>query len=141
MFEVALESGFWIFMLIVAGIAVSVFLLKKLITVVLHPVRKAKVQVAAIEYQDQNLNAKARKLASNPMGGNRSALQVSHLAHTMVDDMLFTFYRIEKDNQMLRLKIEANKGHNMAKVGDVGFVTYRSGQILEFEKIGNINEN
>lgn len=140
MVEIALENGFWIFLLAVAGIGVFVFLLKKLFTVLLHPVRKAKVQVAAIEYQDQNLNAKARKLASNPMGGNRSALQVSHLAHVMVDDMLFTFYQMGKDNKMIRLKIEANKGHNMARVGDVGFVTYQNGQILAFEKIGNINE-
>ncbi len=135
------DGGFLIFMLALAVIAVLVFLLRKLLKVLLHPVRKAKVQVASIEYQDQNLNAKARKLASNPMGGNRSALQVSHLAHTMVDDMLFTFYQMGKDNKLMRLKVAANKGSNMAKVGDVGFVTYQNGQILAFEKIGSINGN
>jgi hypothetical protein len=72
---------------------------------------------------------------------NRNSLQVSHLAHVMVDDMLFTFYQIGKDNKMIRLKIEASKGANMAQVGDIGFVTYQNGKILNFEKIGNINEN
>ena len=134
-------GGFLIFMLALAAIAIAVVLLKKLLQVLLNPVRKAKVQVAAIEYQDQNLNAKARKLGSNPMGGNRSALQVSHLAHVMVDDMLFSFYQMGKDNKMLRLKVASNTGANMAKVGDVGFVTYRNGQILAFEKIGSISEN
>jgi len=136
-----IDGGFLIFMLALAAIAVLVFLLRKLLKVLLHPVRKAKVQVASIEYQDQNLNAKARKLASNPMGGNRSALQVSHLAHSMVDDMLFTFYQMGKDNKLIRLKVAANKGGNMAKVGDIGYVTYQDGQILAFEKIANTNEN
>ena len=75
----SVDSGFILFMLALALAAVIVFLIRIGMRKILHPVRKQKVQVAAIEYQDQNLNAKARKLASNPMGGNRSALQVSHL--------------------------------------------------------------
>ena len=135
-------GGFIVFMLILAGMAVLVFLLTKLLKRILHPVRRAKVQVAAFEYQDQNLNAKARKLSNTPMNmSNRNSLQVSHLAHVMVDDMLFTFYQIGKDNKMIRLKIEASKGANMAQIGDIGFVTYQNGKILNFERIGNINEN
>jgi len=58
-----------------------------------------------------------------------------------VDDMLFTFYQMGKDNKLIRLKVAANKGGNMAKVGDIGYVTYQDGQILAFEKIANTNEN
>ncbi len=134
-----IDSGFIIFMLALVVVAIVLFLLKKLWHKLFHPVRKRKVQVAAVEYQDQNLNAKARKLGSNPMGGNRSALQVSHLAHSMVDDMLYTFYQTELENKTIRLKIQANAGANMAKVGDIGYVTYQDGWILGFEKTGNVN--
>ncbi len=136
----SVDSGFILFMLALALAAVIVFLIRIGMRKILHPVRKQKVQVAAIEYQDQNLNAKARKLASNPMGGNRSALQVSHLAHVMVDDMLFTLYEIENENKLLRLKAPAAIGNNMAKVGDIGYITYQDGRILSFEKTGSIVE-
>ena len=133
----SVDSGFILFMLALALATIIVFLIRIGMRKILHPVRKQKVQVAAIEYQDQNLNAKARKLASNPMGGNRSALQVSHLAHVMVDDMLFTLYAIENENKLLRLKAPAAIGNNMAKVGDIGYITYQDGRILSFEKTGS----
>ena len=136
----SVDSGFILFMLALALAAVIVFLIRIGMRKILHPVRKIKVQVAAIEYQDQNLNAKARKLNSNPMGGNRSALQVSHLAHVMVDDMLFTLYAIENENKTMRLKAPAAIGNNMAKVGDIGYITYQDGRILSFEKTGSIVE-
>ncbi len=136
-----IDGGFIIFMLGLAVAAIVIFLVRKGIQKLLHPVRKIKVQVAAIEMRDQNLNATARKLSTTPMNsGGRNSMQISHLAHAMVDDMLFTFYQLDNENKTIRLKIQANVGSNMAKVGDVGFVTYQDGWILGFEKTGNIND-
>lgn len=136
-----IDNGFIIFMLVLVAAAIVIFLARRGLQKLLHPLRRVKVQVAAIEYQDQNLNAKARKLNTTPMSGGRNSLQVSHLAHVMEDNMLFSFYQIENNNKTIRLKALASIGNNMAKVGDIGYVSYRGGMIEKFEKIGNINDN
>ena len=135
------EAGFFCFMLSLIVLILLFWLIKKSLKSILHPLRKVKVQVAAKERQDKNINAVARKYTSSPFSGKTNAMQAGDLAHTMVDDMIYTFYLLDKDHHQLKLKIEAGKGSSLAKVGDVGFVTYQDGKILGFEKIDNINES
>ena len=137
------DIGFLYFMLILIGIVILVFIIRKVLQHVLHPIRKVKVQVAHIERQDLNINAAARKMSAGvPMSGNRpntSQLQMSTMAHAMIDNFIYTFYMLDKGNKTIKLKIPVDIGKNMAKIGDIGYVTYQEGIILGFEKIKNIN--
>lgn len=142
------DGGFLIFMAALAVTASLVFLIKIGLTKLLHPVRKTKVQVAGVERQDLSVNANARKLTSMPTSGkdvtpvmSNGGMTSANLAHAMVDNVFYTFYQLEKNNQKLKLKIPANIGTNMAKPGDIGYVTYQDGVILSFERIGNVNDN
>lgn len=142
------DGGFLIFMAALAVTAGLVFLIKIGLTKLLHPVRKTKVQVAGVERQDLSVNANARKLTSMPTSGkdvtpvmSNGGMTSANLAHAMVDNVFYTFYQLEKNNQKLKLKIPANIGTNMAKPGDIGYVTYQDGVILSFERIGNVNDN
>lgn len=142
------DGGFIVFMLALIIVAILVFLLGKGLKKLLHPVRKAKVQVAGVERQDLSVNADARKLTSMPTSGkdvtpvmSNGGMTSANLAHAMVDNVFYTFYQLEKNNQKLKLKIPANIGTNMAKPGDIGYVTYQDGVILSFERIGNVNDN
>ena len=142
------DGGFLIFMAALAVTAGLVFLIKIGLTKLLHPVQKAKVQVAGVERQDLSVNADARKLTSMPTSGkdvtpvmSNGGMTSANLAHAMVDNVFYTFYQLEKNNQKLKLKIPANIGTNMAKPGDIGYVIYQDGVILSFERIGNVNDN
>ena len=142
------DGGFLIFIAALAVTAGLVFLIKIGLTKLLHPVRKTKVQVAGVERQDLSVNANARKLTSMPTSGkdvtpvmSNGGMTSANLAHAMVDNVFYTFYQLEKNNQKLKLKIPANIGTNMAKPGDIGYVTYQDGVILSFERIGNVNDN
>lgn len=142
------DGGFLIFMAALAVTASLVFLIKIGLTKLLHPVRKTKVQVAGVERQDLSVNANARKLTSMPTSGkdvtpvmSNGGMTSANLAHAMVDNVFYTFYQLEKNNQKLKLKIPANIGTNMAKPGDIGYVSYQDGVILSFERIGNVNDN
>lgn len=137
------DVGFLYFMLILVGVIILVFLARKLLQHVVHPIRKVKVQVAHIERQDLNINAAARKMSAGaPMSGNRpntSQLQMSTMGHAMIDNFIYTFYMLDKDHKTIKLKIPVDIGRNMAEIGDVGYVTYQDGIILGFERINNIN--
>lgn len=137
------DIGFLYFMLILIGVVILVFIVRKVLQHVLHPIRKVKVQVAHVERQDLNINAAARKMSAGlPMSGNRpntSQLQMSTMAHAMIDNYIYTFYMIDKGNKTIKLKIPVDIGKNMAKIGDIGYATYQDGIILGFEKITNIN--
>ena len=142
------DGGFLIFIAALAVTAGLVFLIKIGLTKLLHPVRKTKVQVAGVERPDLSVNANARKLTSMPTSGkdvtpvmSNGGMTSANLAHAMVDNVFYTFYQLEKNNQKLKLKIPANIGTNMAKPGDIGYVTYQDGVILSFERIGNVNDN
>ena len=125
--------------------AIIIFLLRKGLDSVLHPIKKVKVQVANIERQDQNINAAARKMSAGfPVSGNRPStnqMQMSNMAHAMEDNLMFTFYLLDKDNKKIKLKIPSGIGNNMAKVGDIGYVTHQNGIILRFEKTGSVEES
>ncbi len=137
------DIGFLYFMLILIGVVILVFIIRKLLQHILHPIRKVKVQVAHIERQDLNINAAARKMSAGlPMSGNRpntSQLQMTSMAHAMIDNYIYTFYMLDKDNKKIKLKIPVDIGKNMAEIGDVGYVTYQDGVILGFKRINNIN--
>ncbi len=139
-----IESGFLYFMLIFIGIVIVVLVIRRALRSILHPVKIERVQVANIERQDQNINAVARKMSAGfSMQGHRQSinqLHMSNMGHAMVDNLIYTFYLLDEDNRKIKLKIQTNIGNNMAKVGDVGFVTHQNGIILKFEKNGNVNE-
>ena len=136
------DGGFIVFMLALIIVAILVFLLGKGLKKLLHPVRKAKVQVAGVERQDQNVNAAARKMTSTPLATNsKNGLPGGNLAHAIVDNVFYTFYQLDNENKKLKLKIPGSIGNNMAKPGDIGYVTYQDGVILSFERIGNVNDN
>ncbi len=138
------DIGFLYFMLILIGSAMIVFIIRKVLQNVLHPIRKVRVQVAHIERQDQNINAVARKMSAGlSIQGNRptfTQLNMSNMGHAMEDNLIYTFYLQDEDNRKIKLKIQSDIGNNMAKPGDIGYVTYQDGFILSFEKTGNINE-
>lgn len=137
------DIGFWYFMLILIGVVICVFILRKALQYVLHPIRKVKVQVAHVERQDLNINAAARKMSAGvTMSGNRpntSYFQMSSMGHAMIDNYIYTFYMLDKNNKTIKLKISVDIGKNMAEIGDIGYVTYQDGLILKFERIKNIN--
>ena len=132
------DAGLLYFVLIMIAAAVVVVLGRKILLKLLHPVKREKVQVAGAERQDQNINAAARKMSS--MSSGKFSMNTSNMAHAMVDNMLYTFYRLEHNNQKLKLKIPVNQGSNMAQVGDIGYVEYQNGTILSFEKIGTVQQ-
>ncbi len=137
------DVGFIYFMLILIGTAILVFLIRKILQSVLHPIRKIKVQVAHIERQDLNINAAARKMSAGiTMSGDRpttTQFQMTNMGHAMIDNLIYTFYMLDKDNKTIKLKIQADIGKNMAEIGDIGYVTCQDELILGFEKINNIN--
>ena len=137
------DVGFLYFMLILIGIVILVFLIRKAVQSLLHPIRKVRVQVAHIETQDLNINAAARKMSAGvTMSGDRPAttqFQMNNMGHAMIDNLIYTFYILDKDNKKLLLKIQVDIGKNMAEIGDIGYVTYQDELILGFEKIKNIN--
>ena len=137
------DIGFLYFMLILIGVVICVFIFRKVLQHILHPIRKVKVQVAHVERQDLNINAAARKMSAGvTMSGNRpntSQFQMSNMGHAMIDNFIYTFYMLDKNNKTIKLKISVDIGKNMAEIGDIGYVTYQDGVILKFERIKNIN--
>ena len=90
------DGGFLIFMAALAVTAGLVFLIKIGLTKLLHPVRKAKVQVAGVERQDLSVNADARKLTSMPTSGkdvtpvmSNGGMTSANLAHAMAEQSMF----------------------------------------------------
>ncbi len=137
------DVGFVYFMLILIVVAILVFLIRKVLQRFLHPIRKVRVQVAHVERQDMNINAAARKMSAGvTMSGNRpgtTQFQMTNMGHAMIDNLIYTFYMLDKDNKKIKLKIQADIGKNMAEIGDIGYVIYQDESILRFERIENIN--
>ena len=132
-----IDVGLLYFVLILITAVVLIFFGRKLLIRCLHPVKKARVQVVSMERQDLSVDAAARKLSTMP-GQNKYSLGSSTLAHAMVENLFFTFYRLDRKNRKLRLKMPLSEAENMAKAGDIGVIEYQGDRLLHFEKTGNV---